>query len=361
MTTSPVPPARARSQVTARSVADAAGVSASTVSRVLNEGSGSELIGEEARRRVRDAATQLGYRPSPIAKALRGGHSNLIGLILREIADPFFAQLSQELIACARDEGYQIVFGYAHGDPNEALNVSSVLDTRHIDGAVVMGDLTGNERVLTALLSTIPAAVGLCRGASTQNLLTVNSDNFAGIEAVFAHLFDLGHRRIGYLEGGSIADIRERRRAFVQCAERRRMSIPNEYIQNANDDGLRGGYQSMRQLVDLPDRPTAVIASDDLVAIGAIKMALERGLSVPDDISITGFDDIELAQYTFPSLTTARQSTRLLAERTLSSLLTLIREKRLGEAESILRIPVSLVLRNSTAAPARERRRRRWS
>src|SRR5450755_1141963 len=98
---------RSRSQVTARSVANAAGVSASTVSRVLNEGAGSELIGEETRRRVRDAALQLGYSPSPIAKALRGGHSNLIGLILREIADPFFAQLSQELITCARNEGYQ--------------------------------------------------------------------------------------------------------------------------------------------------------------------------------------------------------------------------------------------------------------
>jgi DNA-binding LacI/PurR family transcriptional regulator len=104
-----------------------------------------------------------------------------------------------------------------------------------------------------------------------------------------------------------------------------------------------------------------VIASDDLIAVGAIKVARERGLSVPDDISITGFDDIELAQYTHPSLTTARQSTRLLAERALSSLLTLIREKRLGEAGSILRIPATLVLRNSTAAPATERRRKRRS
>ncbi len=99
-------PARSRSRVTARGVASAAGVSASTVSRVLSGGAGSELIGEETRRRVRDAALQLGYSPSPIAKALRGGHSNLIGLIFREIADPFFAQLSQELITCARSEGY---------------------------------------------------------------------------------------------------------------------------------------------------------------------------------------------------------------------------------------------------------------
>ena len=353
--TDALPPlARTRSRVTARGVASAAGVSASTVSRVLSGGAGSELIGEETRRRVRAAALQLSYSPSPIAKALRGGHSNLIGLIFRDIADPFFAQLNQELISCARSEGYQIVLGHAHGEQDEALNVGSVLDTRHIDGAVVMGDLTCDERVLTTLLSTIPAAVGLCRGASSQNLFTVNSDNFAGIEALFAHLFELGHRRIGYLDGALISDTRERRRAFVQCADRRGLGIPPGYLQDA-DNGLRGGYQSMQRLLAQPERPTAVIASDDLIAIGATKAALDQGLKVPDDISITGFDDIELAQYTYPSLTTARQSTRALAERTLSSLLTLIREKPLAEMDSTLRIPTTLVVRNSTAAPAEAR------
>lgn len=350
--TAPPPlPARTRVRVTVRDVASAVGVSASTVSRVLSEGVGSELIGEETRRKVRDAAAQLGYSPSPIARAMRGGHSNLIGLILREIADPFFAQLSQELITCARDEGYQIVLGYAHGDPNEALNVSSVLDTRHIDGALVMGDLTYNEQVLTTLLSTIPAAVGLCRGASTQGLLTVNSDNFSGIEALFTHLFDLGHRRIGYLDGGLIGDIRERRRAFLHCAESRGLDLPAGYLQDS-DDGLAGGYQSMQRLLALPNRPTAVIASDDVIAIGAIKAALDHGLRVPEDVSITGFDDIELAQYTYPSLTTARQPAGVLAARALDLLLTLIREQPVPETEPILRIPPTLVVRNSTAAPA---------
>ena len=203
---------------------------------------------------------------------------------------------------------------------------------------------------------TIPAAVGVCRGASTQNLFTVNSDNYGGVEALFAHLYDLGHRRIGYLDAGMIGDVRERRSAFVRCAERRGLTLPIGYLQNA-EDGLRGGYQSMQRLLELSQRPTAVIASDDLTAIGAIKRALDQGLSVPDDVSITGFDDIELAQYVYPSLTTARQSTQSLAERTLSSLLTLIREKHLTEAESILRIPVTLVVRQSTAAPAERKHR----
>jgi LacI family transcriptional regulator len=346
----PPQPARTRTRVTVHDVANAVGVSPSTVSRVLSEGAGSELIGEETRRKVRSAALQLGYSPSPIAKALRGGRSNLIGLILREIADPFFAQLSQELITRARDEGYQIVLGYAHGDPEKALNVSSVLDTRHIDGAVVMGDLTYNEQVLTTLLSTIPAAVGLCRGESKQGLFTVNSDNFAGIESLFAHLLELGHLRIGYLDGGLIGDIRERRRAFLHCAASHGLEIPMDYVQES-DDGLAGGYQSMQRLLRLPERPTAVIASDDVIAIGAMKAALDHGLRVPEDLSITGFDDIEMAQYTYPSLTTMRQPTRVMVERTLDSLLTLIREQSLPETESILRIPPTLIVRHSTAAP----------
>jgi DNA-binding LacI/PurR family transcriptional regulator len=342
--------AGANARVTVRHVASAVGVSASTVSRALSEGPGSELIGEETRRKVRDVARQLGYSPSPIAKALRGGRSNLIGLILREIADPFFAQLSQELITCARDEGYQIVLGYAHGDPEKSLNVADVLDTRHIDGAVVMGDLTNNEKVLTTLLSTIPAAVGLCRGASLEGLFTVNADNVAGIEGLMTHLFDLGHRRIAYLDGGLIGDIRERRQAFLSGAARRALTVPPDYVQEA-DDGLAGGYQSMRRLLALRERPTAVIASDDMLAIGAIKAALDAGLCVPKDISITGFDDIELAQYSYPSLTTARQPTRTMVERTLSSLLKLIRKEPLPDADSIVRIPPKLIIRQSTAAP----------
>jgi len=348
-----LPSANTNARVTVRHVASAVGVSASTVSRALGGGPGSELISEETRRKVRDVARQLGYSPSPIAKALRGGRSNLIGLILREISDPFFARLSQELITCARDAGYQIVLGYAHGDPEKALNVGSVLDTRHIDGAVVMGDLTHNEQVLTTLLSTIPAAVGLCRGASLQGLFTVNSDNVAGIEALLTHVFDLGHRRIASLDGGLIGDIRERRQAFLNGARRRELIVPAEYVQDAADS-LAGGYQSMRRLLTLSQRPTAVIASDDMIAIGAIKAALDAGLRVPQDVSITGFDDIELAQYSYPSLTTVRQPTRRMVEQTLSSLLTLIAGQRLPDTESVVRIPPKLIVRQSTAAPPRE-------
>ena len=345
-----LPLANTNMRVTVRHVASAVGVSASTVSRALSGGPGSELISGETRRKVLEVARQLGYSPSPIAKALRGGRSNLIGLILREIAAPFFARLSQELITCARDAGYQVVLGYAHGDPETALDVGSVLDTRHIDGAVVMGDLTHNEQVLTTLLSTIPAAVGLCRGASVQGLFTVNSDNLAGTEALLTHLFDLGHRRVAYLDGGLIGDIQERRLAFLKGAKRRSLSVPPEYVQEAAD-GLAGGYQSMTRLLALPKRPTAVIASDDMIAIGAIKAVLDAGLSVPKDVSITGFDDIELAQYSYPSLTTVRQPTRKMVEQTLSSLLMLISEQRLPESESIVRIPPQLIVRQSSAPP----------
>src|SRR5690348_13716667 len=116
--------AKPRARVTVHDVARVVGVAPSTVSRVLNNGARSELIGEETRRRVRDAAAQLGYTPSPIAKALRGGRSNLIGLIVRGIADPFFASLIQQLSDAARGEGYQIVLGYAHGTPNEDVKLA---------------------------------------------------------------------------------------------------------------------------------------------------------------------------------------------------------------------------------------------
>lgn len=348
------PPERAqakpRARVTVHDVARMVGVAPSTVSRVLNNGSRSEFIGEETRRRVRDAAAQLGYTPSPIAKALRGGRSNLIGLIVRGIADPFFASLIQQLSDAARGEGYQIVLGYAHGNPNEAVKLSSVLDTRHLDGMVVLGDLTSDEDVLADMLAEMPAAVGLCRGLSFGSLFTINTDNRAGVHALFDHLYSLGHRRIAFLDGESwIGDIRERREAFNERAQSKRLTIPAEYIRKG-ESGLAGGYQAMGTLLDLPDPPTAVMAGDDMLAISAVKVALDRGLRVPEDISVTGFDDIEMAKYVHPGITTVRQPVDRLAQHALDSLLAIISSQE-TPTDAILRIQPELVVRFSTAAP----------
>lgn len=339
-----------RARVTMRDVARIVGVSPSTVSRVLNNGTRSELISEKTRQRVLEVAKELGYTPSPIAKALRGGPSGLLGLIVHEIADPFFASLIQELSNCARSRGYQIVLGYAHGDPNQALTVSNILDTRHVDGMIVLGDLTHDEHILGAILENVTAAVGLCRGRSSRTLFTVNTDNAAGVRILFNHLYELGHRRIGYLNGGTIGDISERREAFLACAAEKGLEVQPTWMGEAGE-GSAGAYQAMTEMIACGNLPTALMAADDVIAIGAMKAALHHGLRIPEDLSITGFDDIEMAKFVHPGLTTMRQPIDLLSCQAIDALLNQLARRSSACDTNVVRFPPTLQVRESTAPP----------
>jgi DNA-binding LacI/PurR family transcriptional regulator len=337
-------------KITVSDIAKVVGVSPSTVSRVLTNGSRSEYISEETRHKVRDAALQLGYTPNPLARALKGGRSNLIGLILREIADPFFAQLIQEISNVVQSSGYQIVLGYSRGNSDGALKMSNILDTRYVDGVIVLGDLIDDERMLAAILEQNPAVIALCRSSSPKSVITVNTNNYAGIEALFNHLYDLGHRRIAFLEGDWMGDIPQRRRAFVECMSARQLSIADGWVQKVPDN-FKGGYQGLQNLLDRSDLPTAVMASDDTIAIGAIKALVDAGLHTPRAMSVTGYDDIDLAAFVSPSLTTVRQPIDRMAKQAVEALISLITLPKLPLSETMLHIQPELVIRDSTARP----------
>lgn len=341
-------------KATISDVAALVGVSASTVSRVLNGGAAQELISEDTKRRVRDAAAQLGYRPNPIARALKGGQSHLIGLIVRAIADPFFAQVIQEITSYARLRGYQIVLGYIHSDSDEIIQMTSILDTRHIDGVIVLGELReDDEQVLATMLQHSPVVVELCRRQTPSSSVVIRTDNAHGTRLLFNHLVALGHTRIAFLDGSWLGDIEERRQTYLACMQEMGLSIRSSWIQVTNND-LRGGYEGMKRLLALPDPPTAVMAADDSMALGAIKAAHEAGWNVPGDISVVGFDDIDLAHYLTPGLTTVRQPVELLVAKTIDSVIGLITMD--AEDAAMLmnrheRVLPQLVVRHSTMPP----------
>lgn len=337
-------------KITVSDIAKAVGVSPSTVSRVLSNGSRSEYISEETRLKVRDAALQLGYTPNPLARALKGGRSNLIGLILREIADPFFAQLIQEISNVAQSSGYQIVLGYSRGSSDGVLKMSNILDTRYVDGVIVLGDLIDDERMLAAILEQNPAVIALCRSSSPKSVLTVNTNNYAGIEALFTHLYDLGHRRIAFLEGDWMGDIPQRRSAFVACMDARGLPIADGWVQKVTDN-FRGGYQGLQNLLTMADTPTAIMASDDTIAIGAIKALTDAGLRAPQAMSVTGYDDIDLAAFISPSLTTVRQPIDRMANQAVEALISLITLPKYPLSETMLHVQPELVIRDSTTHP----------
>lgn len=335
--------------VTIRDVAAAAKVSQSTISRVLNGASTSVAISEETRRRIRAIADELGYRPNPFARGLAGRPIRLIGVMVRDVADPFMATIVSHLSAASHAMGYGILLGHARSSSQRALELHEVLDPRHCDGLILVGDLDDENILLEAVSSLNRSVVGLCLGQIAREITVVNVDNERGTLLALNHLLELGHSRIGFIEAGNIRGLHERRQEYTSFMRERGLD-PNRYAVVAENNGLRGGYEAAKRLLVSPMRPTALFASWDILAIGAMKAAEDLGLRIPRDLSVVGFDDIELASYTVPGLTTLHQPVELLVERALERLLSSIGEKAgvLREPEVILVEP-TLVVRASTA------------
>jgi DNA-binding LacI/PurR family transcriptional regulator len=292
--------------VTMHDIARAAGVSQSTVSRVLNDSPTSVPIAAETRERVREVAERLGYRPNPLARGLRGARTMLLGVIVREIMDPFFSMAIEAISGEALARGYNVVLGIAHSKADEAIALRAVLETRHCDAILLLGDMRDEPKFLEDLRASQTPVIALWHGTELEGVPTVNIDNRAGIVAALDHLIDLGHSRIGFIGGRPLGDIRERRTAYLEHLPARGLETPDEYVvQNVtNDPG--GGAGALRLLMSLPTPPTAVVCSTDHLATGVLYAAAGLGLNVPADLSVIGFDDIPMASYTIPPLTTVR-------------------------------------------------------
>ena len=298
-----------QSVVTMRDVARATGVSQSTVSRVLSGAPTAVPIADDTRERVLTAARELGYRPNPLARGLRGMKTMLLGVIVRDITDPFFAGAIEAASIEASRRGYNIVLGHAHGRADEAIALWRVLEARHCDAIILLGDMSDQPRLIEDLKGAHVPVVALWAGSRSDTVPAVSVDNRAGIRAVLDHLAGLGHRRIGFVAGRRLGDILEREEAFVDHVARLIGPPSDGFIQYAANDPTSGGA-ALAAMLDLPEPPTAVVASTDVLAIGVLHEAHVRGLRVPDDLSVTGFDDIPLAAFTVPALTTVRMPVR---------------------------------------------------
>ena len=288
-------------------VAAAAGVSQSTVSRILNDSPGRIDVSSETRERVQAIAQELGYRPHPIARALRGAPTMQLGAIVRDITDPFFAGAIESLTIEAKKRGYSVVLGHAGAKADEALALTAVLEARQCDAIVLLGDFRGERGLVEDLRDVHARVVGLWHGAERRDrpFPTVGVDNRAGVHAVVRHLLALGHRRIAFIGANSLGDMQERRAAYRECLSGESITPPDAYVQLVPNT-IAGGDAAMNRLLSLPDPPTAVMAATDTLAIASIHAAYVRGVDVPTELSIAGFDDIPLASVAVPSLTTVR-------------------------------------------------------
>jgi LacI family transcriptional regulator len=240
-------------------------------------------------------------------------------------------------------------------DPQIALEIKDVLDIRHTDGIFFLGDLKDDKSALESILQDKSEVIALCRSPSTVPLHIVNVDNVAGIRALLDHLKDLGHRRIGFIGGGWPGDIQTRRTAFLTIINELGLPFSPDWLGNESNNS-KGGYEAMKRLIELPNRPTAILAADDVMAIGALKAASDHGIRVPDDISVTGFDDIEMAQYFCPSLTTVQQPIKEMSRKAIELMLDLISGHYTGDSKNIIQIAPKLIIRESTGPVPTEKR-----
>ena len=266
---------------TMRDIAAAAKVSQSTVSRVLNNAPTRVPIAEETRERVTLAARRLGYRPNPLARGLRGAPTMLLGAVVRDITDPFFAGAIEALSIEAMARGYNVVLGHAQGRTDQALALTAVLETRHCDAIVLLGDMQDQPRLLADLRTSLVPVVALWQGSSLLEVPTVDVDNVAGVRAGLEHLVDLGHKRIAFVSGRHLGDIREREAAFIDFMTERFGGVDPAYVRQVPNTPS-GGESALGVLLDLPEPPTAIMTSTDTLAFGVLHAAYSLGRTVPD-------------------------------------------------------------------------------
>jgi DNA-binding LacI/PurR family transcriptional regulator len=333
-----------------RDIAAAAAVSQSTVSRVLNNAPTKVPIAPETRERVIQASRRLGYRPNPLARGLRGAPTNLIGAVVRDFSDLFYAGVIEALVVESMAHGYNVVLGHVHGRLDEALSLTAVLETRHTDAIVLLGDMQDYPDVLADLRNSSVPVVALWQGTSPLEFPTADADDRAGIWAGLDHLTALGHRRIAFLSAELPNGYRVREDAYLDFMRERFGGVEPGYLEHCPNT-LAGGDSALRRLMELPEPPTAVATSTDLVGVGVLHAAHSLGVTVPDRLSVVGFDDILIAAHTVPALTTLRMPISEIVRHAIDRAVALTRDPNVDRGPSLDVFKPTLIVRDSTAPP----------
>jgi LacI family transcriptional regulator len=323
-------------------IAKHAGVSTATVSRTIN---GSGKVKPETAEKVWRVVESMGYHPSSHAQALASGKSHLFGLIISDITNPFFPEIVRSFEEISLQNGFEVIVANTGYNSSRMAHSVRRMIQRKTEGVAVL--TTEMDPVLVSQLETqkIPV-VFLDTGRTGLHASKIRVDWGKGIAEAMEHIFGLGHRRIGYISGPlEYASAISRQKAFLKCLQKYSLPVDENLIQRGNFK-IDGGKAAMERLLTLKDRPTAILAANDLSAIGALHASVSMGFKVPEDISIIGFDDIDFCQLTQPPLTTILLSREEIAEKAFDALSSIIH----GNSQSgrQYKVETKLVLRNST-------------
>lgn len=332
---------------TIKDVARLANVSIATVSRVVNEDG---VVSPELEKRVREAISELGYRRNAMARHLRRSQSLTLGVLIPDSSNPYFAELTKGVEDYCFSKGYTVVVCNTAENAHKTEAYITTLAEHRIAGFILVSTADVNGQLLGLVGEGYPIVLA-DRPQPDLDVDSVTSDNYAGGAQAIHHLVQLGHRRIGIVAGFSPLRTVQARRAGAMEALREAGITPQEELIYEGGDYLPGsGYESARTLLSLAEPPTAIFAFNDLMAFGILNYAQEHGIQVPEQLSVVGFDDIAMASYAVPSLTTIAQPKYELGKKVAEVLL-----KRINGDKSphvALELPTTLVVRKSTARVA---------
>ena len=330
-----------------RAVAALARVSIATVSRTIN---GSPLVSDRLSKRVWQAIRQLNYLPNTHARTLVSGRSRLFGIIVENITNPFFPELIQSFESIAVAHGYEILVSSTNSDPTALTTCVRRMLERKVDGVAVL-TFGEEEPVLDQLTHrNVPIVLAEFK-LEDPKTSTILLDYRSGICAAVSHLTALGHQQIAFLAGPrKLHSAITRENDFRAAMQATGLPVREEWVIEC-DHTLKGGVAGYGLLQSLPARPTAIICSNDMTAIGVLRAAHLAGVQIPRSLSVIGLDDIDFAEYTLPPLTTIRLSRVDLARAAFEALRQQAEDPHHPHLQSEFLVSTTLVVRGSTAEP----------
>lgn len=343
-----------RATVTLRDVARSSGVSITTVSRILNGRESGVPIRDDTRQRVVAVAAELGYRPNLLARGLRGSRSSLLGVIARDISDPFHIQILRGINEAARARDYRLFLGHVDYQPDVALSYSSMFESSHADGIIVIGDLEGGDETLEQLASQHRYVVGVTDRTTRRQIPGVYGDSVRGSALALEHLWSLGHRAILCVSDMRTYDGRMRIERYERFMRDHGAGARIGVFVTNQDPGpsLELGRRLFADWPG-PTGATAIFATSDTIAIGLMQAAYEAEIPVPDALSIVGFDDIDVAAFTIPPLTTVSQDGVAMGREAAQLLFDMIANTRHRSEVADIVLAPRLVVRRSAIPLAR--------
>src|SRR5215471_17207100 len=328
-------------------VAKRAGVSTATVSRVLSR---PDVVAPRTRQKVMRAIELLRYVPNSAGKNLRTLKSGKLLVTVPDISNPFFSLILRGIEDAALREGYSVLLGDTQHDVKREERYAQMLKCKEADGLIFLGHRLPKE--VAALVRTMSPrcapVVNGCEFSPTLGVPSVHIDNAKAASEAMDHLYRLGHRRIGIITGPLVSPLsRDRLHGAKSCAKKNRAEA--DCLVMKGDFSIESGVVAAERLLGSKDPPTAIFCFNDEMAMGVIETAKRRGLRVPADLSVVGFDDIRFARCMDPPLTTVAQPMRAIGEGTVQLLVEILRG-RATPPESVT-LPHTLIVRSSTAPP----------